>query len=72
MKVIICCSKCFKNYPANLIRIWEWDDGNTYQYMTKCLNCGVMLDCIVSEVEEIPQKTDCLEVETSNNRRTES
>lgn len=64
MKVILHCSKCFKNYPADLIRIWEWDDGNTYEYRTKCLNCGASLECVVSEVEEIPQQTDCLEPET--------
>lgn len=54
MKVILHCSKCFKNYPADLVRIWEWEDGNTYEYHCKCLNCGVQLECVLSDIEEIP------------------
>ncbi len=58
MKVIAHCSKCFKNYPADLTMIFHWEDGDVFQYQTKCLNCGVNLECIVSEIEEVPRDQD--------------
>lgn len=68
MKVILHCSKCFKNYPADLTMVWEWDDGFTYQYETKCLSCGVNLECVVSEIEEVPTQGDmvCMKYNRGN------
>lgn len=58
MKVIIECSKCWSNYPADLRRCYQWDDGWVYEYEAECLNCRVGITTILQDVEEKPEITD--------------
>ena len=61
MKVIIQCSKCFGNYPADLQQAFNWKDGWVYQYATRCLKCDIPIECVISEVEELSTQADMMQ-----------
>lgn len=55
MKLILECSKCWNSYPADLKRIYKWDDGWVYEYETECLHCRVGITAQLSEINEKPE-----------------